>query len=120
MNMNLTLLFAHFLVVFGTCGEVGLKNYFVISRIFVVAFKKNVSHWDFFRRILKPHLDFLSPRFVYGPTRGLVFLGSCVVCFGFVQSWVMFFFRVGARFSDYNLPIFEYTSFSFRGTTSSW
>ena len=91
MNMNLTLLFAHFLVVFGTCGEVGLKNYFVISRIFVVAFKKNVSNWDFFRRILKPHLDLLSPRFVYGPTRGLVFLGSCVVCFGFVQSWVMFF-----------------------------
>lgn len=30
------------------------------------------------------------------------------------------FFRVGARFSDYNLPIFEYTNFSFRGTTSSW
>lgn len=48
MNMNLTLLFAHFLVLFGTCGEVGLKNCFVISTFFVVAFKKVLRFGFFF------------------------------------------------------------------------
>lgn len=84
-----------------------IEKLFRHIHIFRRRIQESASLWVFFRRILKPQLDFLSPRFVYGPTLGLIFLGSCVVRFGFVQGWAMFFFWLAQGFPTTTFQFFN-------------